>query len=64
MAHIQDLLTAIGLESDRAQMFNMSAAMASAFVTVAQEMTERIARLGPNPLRGPLDTLTDSERGE
>ena len=64
MAHIQDLLAAIGLEPDRARMFNMSAAMASAFVAAAQEMAGQIARLGPSPLRGPLDTSTDSERGE
>lgn len=32
-------------------MFNMSAAMAETFVEVATEMTERVAALGPNPLR-------------
>lgn len=32
-------------------MFNMSAAMAAEFVAAATEMTERIAEMGPNPLR-------------
>jgi len=34
-------------------MFNMSAAMATAFVAAAMDMTEQIAGLGPNPLRIP-----------
>jgi len=32
-------------------MFNLSAAMASKFVEVAEEMTEQIKALGPNPLK-------------
>jgi hypothetical protein len=34
-------------------MFNMSAAMATAFVAAATEMTELVTELGPNPLRIP-----------
>lgn len=48
---MQDLLAEIGLERERAEMFNMSAAMAAEFVAAANEMTERITELGPNPLR-------------
>jgi hypothetical protein len=33
------------------QMFQMSAAMAGQFVAVAQQMTELVEKLGPNPLR-------------
>lgn len=43
----------IGLEGERVRMFNMSAAMATAFVAAAEEMTEQVAELGPNPLRIP-----------
>ena len=50
---MQTLLAQIGLEPDRVRMFNMSAAMASAFVAAAETMTEHIATLGPNPLRAP-----------
>ncbi len=51
MERVQDLLAEIGLERERVDMFNMSAAMAAEFVAAATEMTERIAGLGPNPLR-------------
>jgi coenzyme F420-reducing hydrogenase delta subunit len=49
----QDLLAEIGLERERVEMFNMSAAMAATFVEAATEMNERIKALGPNPLRAP-----------
>jgi F420-non-reducing hydrogenase iron-sulfur subunit len=44
------LLDQIGLEPDRIQMFNMSAAMAPEFVATAQKITEQIMELGPSPL--------------
>lgn len=47
----QQLLTEIGLEPERVEMFNMSAAMAAEFAAAATEMAERIAALGPSPLR-------------
>jgi len=40
-------------------MFNLSAAMAGQFVEAAKEMTEKIAVLGPNPLR-----VSPKERAE
>jgi F420-non-reducing hydrogenase iron-sulfur subunit len=48
---VRDMLGEIGLEPERVEMFNMSAAMAAEFVRAATEMTERIAEMGPNPLR-------------
>jgi len=45
------LLEQIGLEPDRAHMFNMSSAMAGQFVSSVQEMTSKIENLGLNPLR-------------
>jgi len=51
VAHIQNLLKQIGIEGERVQMFQMSAAMAGQFVAVTQQMTETISKLGPNPLR-------------
>lgn len=50
---MQKLLAEIGLEPERVEMFNMSAAMAATFVEAATEMHERIESLGPNPLRMP-----------
>jgi F420-non-reducing hydrogenase iron-sulfur subunit len=44
-------LTNIGLEEERVQMFNLSAAMANEFVVAVTQMTERVKKLGANPLR-------------
>ncbi len=51
MEYLQSLLKEIGLEPERARMFNLSAAMAGKFVEATKEMTEKIAELGPNPLK-------------
>jgi coenzyme F420-reducing hydrogenase delta subunit len=48
---IQHLLSEIGFEPERVKMFDLSAAMANKFVEAANEMTEQIASLKPNPLR-------------
>jgi coenzyme F420-reducing hydrogenase delta subunit len=40
-------------------MFNMSAAMAGEFVARAEEMTQRIAALGPSPLH--VTSITSSK---
>ncbi|MBW2308101.1 MAG: hydrogenase iron-sulfur subunit, partial [Deltaproteobacteria bacterium] len=52
------LLQEVGLEPERLEMFNLSAAMAKAFAEAVQTMTERARELGPNPLR------KDSERSD
>lgn len=51
MERLKVLLEEIGLEPDRARMFNLSAAMAGEFANAATTMTEQIAGLGPSPLR-------------
>jgi coenzyme F420-reducing hydrogenase delta subunit len=48
---IKQLLAQIGLEPERIEMFNMSAAMAGEFVARAAVLTETIAALGPSRLR-------------
>ena len=48
---VQELLEQVGLEPQRIEMFQMSSAMAEAFVNAAKEMTEIISTLGPSPLR-------------
>jgi len=47
----QELLSQIGLQPERVQMFNMSSAMAGKFVAVATQMVEQVAAMGPNPLK-------------
>ena len=53
----------IGLEPERVRMENMSAAMAGKFVSVAKEMTEEIATLGPNPLRNVAEIRRKNAAG-
>jgi coenzyme F420-reducing hydrogenase delta subunit len=50
--YTKKLLKEIGIESERLEMFNMSAAMGTKFAETVREMTERIRKLGPSPLRG------------
>lgn len=52
-------------------MFNMSASMGPKFAEVADEMTERVRKLGPSPLRADVAppekveaTITRNDEGE
>ena len=45
------ILEDAGIGGDRLEMFNMSAAMGPKFAEVAREMTERIRKLGPSPIK-------------
>jgi hypothetical protein len=45
------LLKEAGIEPERLEMFNMSASMGPKFAETANEMTERVKKLGPSPLR-------------
>ncbi len=47
----KDLLEKIGIGGERVAMYNLSSAEAPHFVKFAQEMTERIRGLGPNPIK-------------
>lgn len=49
--YVKNLLNHIGVEQERVEMYNMSAADCSKFVEVAREMTEKIKKLGPGPIR-------------
>ena len=63
MNRIKELLAQIGLEPERVEMFNMSAAMAGEFVERAGEMVARIEAAGPSPLRAgsTAAALVDTE---
>lgn len=47
----QKILDEIGLGGERLDMFFMSGSQAHSFVSAVDTMTERIRRLGPNPLK-------------
>ncbi len=48
--HTKKLLDEIGLGGERLNMYFMSGGQGKSFAEAAEEMTERIRRLGPNPL--------------
>lgn len=52
------LLDEIGIGGDRLEMFFVSGGMGETFAQMAREMTERVRRLGPNPLRKLRDDPT------
>jgi coenzyme F420-reducing hydrogenase delta subunit len=57
----KEILNTIGLGSERLDMFFMSGSQGHTFAMAAQTMTERIRKLGPNPLKpGESDTQTSS----
>jgi coenzyme F420-reducing hydrogenase delta subunit len=49
--HIHELLEEIGIEGDRVRMYNLSSGEGPTFANYAEEMTEHIMALGPNPLK-------------
>jgi len=49
--YTRSLLEAIGIEGQRLQMINVSAAMAGEFTFAAAEIAAEIQRLGPNRLK-------------
>lgn len=48
--YVKKLLDEIGIEKERVEMFSMSAGMGEKFAEVASEFTEKIRKLGPNPV--------------
>ena len=59
VAEARRLLAEVGIEPERLELFQLSAAMGQRFAEIAMEMTERIARLGPRPPgRGSLNQLS------
>ncbi len=64
------ILDEIGIGGERLDMFFMSGSQAHAFANAAQTMTERIRKLGPNPLKASAERGTrkaeqeaDEEKG-
>jgi F420-non-reducing hydrogenase iron-sulfur subunit len=51
LIYIRELLDECGIGAERVGMFNTSAAMGVQFAQAAQDVTERIRTLGPNPVR-------------
>ena len=47
----QGILERIGVGGERVQMYNLSSSEAPRFVQIAEEMTEKITAMGPNPIK-------------
>lgn len=50
VTYVKKVLTEIGIEPERVEMFNLSSAMGPRFAEIASEMTQRIQELGPSPV--------------
>jgi len=48
---VQQLMAEAGLEPDRLEMFNLSSAEGTRFAEIVTQMSARLERLGPSPLR-------------
>ena len=51
MEHARSLLKEVGIEPERVEMFNLGASDAVLFAKACDEMSQRVRRLGPNPLK-------------
>ncbi len=49
--YVKKILTEIGLESERVQMYNLSSAQGARFAEIANEMVSKIMALGPTPIK-------------
>ena len=50
VTYVKQLLSTIGIEPERVEMYNLSSAMGPRFAEIATEMTGRIRELGPSPI--------------
>ena len=55
----KQILAEIGLEPERLEMFNLSSAEGPRFAEISIEMTERLRRLGPSPLRQGRESVEE-----
>ncbi len=50
----KEILDKIGIGKDRVEMFNLSSSEGPKFAEIATEMTQRIKKIGPNPIKKML----------
>jgi coenzyme F420-reducing hydrogenase delta subunit len=59
--YAKKLLSEVGLEPERLEMYFLSSAEGARFAEIATEMTERARQLGPNPLKNDTGTEQPTE---
>jgi coenzyme F420-reducing hydrogenase delta subunit len=47
---MKKLLSKVGIDPARLEMYNLSAAMGPRWAEICEEFTERISKLGPSPI--------------
>lgn len=62
--YTKKILDEVGIGGDRLEMYNMSAAQGPRFVEVANEMADRIKKLGPSPIKEGKTTNSFKEPTE
>ena len=55
----KQILSEIGLDPERVEMFNLSSAEGSRFAEIVTTMSQRLAKLGPSPLRSDRQTVQE-----
>ena len=50
IGHLKKILTTLGIDPARVEMYNLSAAMGPRWAEICTEFTERIRALGPSPV--------------
>jgi F420-non-reducing hydrogenase iron-sulfur subunit len=53
----KELLIEIGLEPERVEMYNLSSAEGARFAEIVTEMSDKLSKLGPSPLRPDRATV-------
>lgn len=55
----KEILESVGIEPERLEMFFVSGGMGATFAEIAREMTERVRKLGPSPVKRQRAVTTD-----
>ena len=53
VGYVKNYLEALGMDTERVAMVNVSAGMGEKFAQIAQEFTDKIKELGPSPVNQP-----------
>jgi F420-non-reducing hydrogenase iron-sulfur subunit len=55
--YAKTLLQEVGIEPERIEMYNLSAAQGQRFAAIANEMADKIRALGPSPIKKAKDAF-------
>ncbi len=57
VTYVKRLLSEVGIEPERIEMFNLSSAMGGRFAEIVEEMTQRVKELGPSCVSKQKETV-------